>query len=439
MAHKFFLSWQVDTPTSEGRNFIENCLSKALLQVARDAEIEEAVRDEGLAVDSDTKDVSGMPPIMDIIFGKIDVAAAFVADLTFVGRRLDGKRLMPNPNVIIEYGWAMKSLTYNRVIGVMNTAYGDPATEPLPFDLGHLRRPICYNLAANADEATRKIEREKLVSQFKKAAQAVLKSKEFLKTLPLPPQPAVFVSKAPQDGLARFRLKDSPLGLSEGGGIFGGKINEKIFLESGPATWLHIFPSNALNKEFSSEEIKVAMNNDLLMPMGRMSPLDTIRLRAIDGYGRFIAPKSETGETLNAGMVAFTFKSGEVWTVNSSCLGGDINHYAENGRFGIPVGLEQHFRRAFFDYTTVLSRLGVSPPYSWIAGLEGIEGQRLCVPMSINNFAGFTTDGHCATDTVKDQGTYNLGDSITTILSPLFRKLYEACNVSRPDWLDIES
>jgi Molybdopterin-binding domain of aldehyde dehydrogenase len=50
---------------------------------------------------------------VETIFRKIDKAAAFVPDLTLVSERRDG-RPTPNPNVLIEYGWALKSLGHGR-------------------------------------------------------------------------------------------------------------------------------------------------------------------------------------------------------------------------------------------------------------------------------------------------------------------------------------
>ena len=41
-----FYSWQTDTPTREGRNFIEKALKNAIKKLASDTEVEEAVREE---------------------------------------------------------------------------------------------------------------------------------------------------------------------------------------------------------------------------------------------------------------------------------------------------------------------------------------------------------------------------------------------------------
>ena len=59
-----FFSWQTDTPTREGRNFIEKALKNAIKKLASDTEVEEAIREE-LEMDKDTLDVPGSPAIVD--------------------------------------------------------------------------------------------------------------------------------------------------------------------------------------------------------------------------------------------------------------------------------------------------------------------------------------------------------------------------------------
>jgi hypothetical protein len=133
MPSTIFFSWQADTKTRSGRNFIERALTRAASRISEDTEVEEAVR-EGLTVDRDTMGVAGSPPIVETIFRKIDQAAVFVPDLTFTGKRLDG-RPTPNPNVLVEYGWALKSLGYGRIVPVMNIAHGDPIADAMPFNM----------------------------------------------------------------------------------------------------------------------------------------------------------------------------------------------------------------------------------------------------------------------------------------------------------------
>jgi hypothetical protein len=63
------------------------------------------------------------------------------------------KKLIPNPNVTLELGYAARSIGWDRIICVMNTAFGPP--EELIFDLRHRRWPICYKLEGEGGEAIR--------------------------------------------------------------------------------------------------------------------------------------------------------------------------------------------------------------------------------------------------------------------------------------------
>ena len=168
-----FYSWQLDRPAKTGRNLIERALLRAIASLRDDIELEEPVRAE-LEVDRDTKGVAGTPPIVDTIFAKIDAASIFVPDLTFAGHRVDG-RPTPNPNVLIEYGWALKQHGHGRMVPVMNIAHGKPSSETLPFDMQHLRHPIQYDCPDNADDATRSAAQATLVKTLAGAIRDILK------------------------------------------------------------------------------------------------------------------------------------------------------------------------------------------------------------------------------------------------------------------------
>jgi hypothetical protein len=102
-------------------------------------------------IDRDTSGLTGAPEIAAAIFGKIDMAQVFVCDVSIIGRATD-KRPTPNPNVLVELGYALKKLGWERVVLVMNTAFGSP--EDLPFDL-RSRRVLSYNVSRDTpDKAT---------------------------------------------------------------------------------------------------------------------------------------------------------------------------------------------------------------------------------------------------------------------------------------------
>lgn len=171
MPQHIFFSWQVDRLSLTGRNLIERALGDAIVALKADADIDPAYRE--LVIDRDTSGVPGSPPLVETIFAKVDAATAFLSDLTYVASRADG-RLMPNPNVLLEHGWALRALTWRRVISVMNIAHGSPEDQPLPFDLQHFRRPILYNCPDDADQATRRAARDALAGAFRDALRAIL-------------------------------------------------------------------------------------------------------------------------------------------------------------------------------------------------------------------------------------------------------------------------
>ena len=252
-----FFSWQADTETKVGRNFIERALERAAVRIGGDANVEEAVRD--LSVDRDTKDVPGSPPIVDTIFRKIDDAAVFVPDLTFVGDRLDGRRT-PNPNVLIEYGWALKSLGHGRIVPVMNTAFGKPTPEAMPFNLRHLRNPILYDCPLDADDDRRRQVREELARQLEHAIRAVLTSDK-LRESPAPPPP--FQALSPADGPGKFRKSGEPLGVSDG---YIGRPSAEVVLANGPVIWLRVMPTVDPDTRWSVTDLaRVAKTPNLII------------------------------------------------------------------------------------------------------------------------------------------------------------------------------
>jgi hypothetical protein len=153
--HKIFYAWQSDTSTKLNRHFIHRAIENAIELLNEGIDIEDAPAFE---IDHDTKDVPGHPSVADTICEKIDQCAIFLADVTFVTKytKADGVAVKwaPNPNVMIELGYARRAKGAKRTIEVMNT--GTPVSgkpTDLPFDLAHLRHPIQYKLTDAKDEA----------------------------------------------------------------------------------------------------------------------------------------------------------------------------------------------------------------------------------------------------------------------------------------------
>jgi hypothetical protein len=188
--HVIFYSWQSDLEPALTREFIEDALRAAATNLKGDEKVKiEAV------VDRDTVGVVGTPGIAETILQKIDECDVFVCDVsiinsseevskanflvqlvravahvilerTFKYRRI--KRLAPNPNVLIELGYAAGRIGWDRIILLQNTAYGDPGT--LPFDLRN-RRTIPFNLSA---KETRPDEKQQLRNELEGALRKAL-------------------------------------------------------------------------------------------------------------------------------------------------------------------------------------------------------------------------------------------------------------------------
>ncbi len=148
-----FYSWQSDLPNSTNRGFILSALEGAVTRIANDDTIEvEPV------VDRDTQGVSGSPDIASTIFSKITASNIFVADVSIIAHH-EGERPTPNPNVLIELGYALKSLGHEKIILVFNSAFGE--IEELPFDLRTRRLMIYKTSPDDANKASEKLVLEK--------------------------------------------------------------------------------------------------------------------------------------------------------------------------------------------------------------------------------------------------------------------------------------
>lgn len=158
-----FYSWQSDLPNACNRGFIQTALEEAASTIAADNTVSiEPV------IDRDTKGVPGAPDIASTIFAKITAAHLFVADVS-ITTRVEGQRPTPNPNVLIELGYALKALGHERVVLVFNQAFGK--LEDLPFDL-RTRRVLRYEMPKECQE--RAPERRRLEDQLDDALRAGL-------------------------------------------------------------------------------------------------------------------------------------------------------------------------------------------------------------------------------------------------------------------------
>lgn len=150
MANTVFFAWQLDTPSEHNKKFIWEALTSAAQNTTMKGRPELSPRPE-----TDTQGVPGTPNIVQTIFKRIRACSVFVADLSFVGSTANGKQI-PNPNVLIELGFAVRSIGWERTILVLNNALG--RANALPFDILQHRWPIEYHVAEKTQVRDRRFE-----------------------------------------------------------------------------------------------------------------------------------------------------------------------------------------------------------------------------------------------------------------------------------------
>ena len=138
-----FWSWQSDLDARVTRDVVRDALAAAIANLH--AELEERAE-----LTSDTKGVPGSPDIVATILAKIEAAAVFVGDVTPIATSSGGK-VVANPNVLIELGYAKRALGLERIVLVWNTAFEGATPERLPFDMRGRRAPIGFRLPPGAD------------------------------------------------------------------------------------------------------------------------------------------------------------------------------------------------------------------------------------------------------------------------------------------------
>jgi hypothetical protein len=349
MTMNVFWSWQSDSLEKNNRFFVRDALELALEQVADDLALTEADRPE---VDHDTKGKPGLVSIVDTIFEKINQAAVFVGDLTYVGKTERGK-LLPNPNIMIELGHAITSLGPERIILVSNQAYGG-RPEDLPFDLRHRRAPISYYLPDTASSEDRKKAQRELVRPLASALAGCLGRvlDQSAKTVDYPAAPA------------RLNDRSTWLGTDE-------KIEHHgFFHEGGMTTWdvleaprfyLRVIPARYDGKKRPREihDLRSQHPLNILYPWtsgdGGVNSLGVVQVGILQDQKAFAATQ-------------WFKKTSEVWAFNCNATFDDHGQRCLAGGI-IPRSWREHLDRtlAFLDHIKVRGPLQVE------AGVTGLK------------------------------------------------------------------
>jgi Predicted nucleotide-binding protein containing TIR-like domain len=140
---RVFFSWQSDSPSETNMNAIRAALKKAAKEIKRKSS------DFNIVLDEATRDTSGSPNIASKIFEKIDKTQVFIADITTITPE-NATRPSANPNVLVELGYAVAKVGWDRIVLLLNDTIGNFPSD-LPFDIVQ-NRVSNYSLCEGTQE-----------------------------------------------------------------------------------------------------------------------------------------------------------------------------------------------------------------------------------------------------------------------------------------------
>lgn len=405
MPRSVFFSWQSDVKIN--RNFIRSALDEAVARLETDSTIDEALRE--FVVDQDTQGVPGTPTVVDAILEKIRSADIFVADLTIInGNELH--RRTPNPNVLLEYGYAIHALSDRRIIGVFNENFGSP--EDLPFDLKHKRWPIRFTLKEKA--ADRAEQKTQLVQALVDAIKAIIPQFEVVLQ---PRTQTKHIPIEPADGVGLLRQSEDYLCVTQEG--------TQINFDSGPYSFLRFIPGEAVQELSNRAATQIVQR--ILQPISGARSGGGYFGRHSTGAVTYWSTQNNPNVALDASEL---FLSGEIWGNNSYLLrplrsrGQDIKY--------IPTGaFEECFVDAFVNYIEAAKEIGVTLPISVNAGVVGIKNFTLAVEPRYFMYDKYA--GHILEDRIVfEQSLDNWESDAFDFLEPFFERVYDKAGVIRP-------
>ena len=339
-----FYAWQSDRPQNVNRNFIRKALDDAAERMTADPTLNVRV-----SIDADTEGVVGTPAVTETILKKIQAANIFVPDLTFVGKT-EGGKLIPNPNVMVEYGYALRALTFEAMMPIMNVHFGGP-TE-LPFDLGHVRYPTQYELRPDVPDGERRTSRDKLSAILESILRLMAQhiqgkaraGNPFVPHEPVRP-PAFFFQ--PQDVIANF----------------GYPGEQEFRFKRDRAVYLRVYPVFADQPAIGPRRaLEVAAK---VLPLQKT----TSSIKAPNDWGAVnLEPHGD-------GIKSFTqvFETGELWGVSEEPF--------RSNKMVSAIGVEKSLAVTLENYRIVYEQdLLMRPPIVLEFGVVGLKDHFLHVP-----------------------------------------------------------
>lgn len=140
---RIFFSWQSDLKGT--KSYIQSVIAKNIEKIVKKLDVK-------IHIDQDSRGEDGSKNIDEAIVQKINNCDLFIADVTPVYTveedETKAKKCIPNPNVMLELGYAISCLGWSRCILLWNSSCGK--TNYAPFDIrNHSIKTFNYNNDTN--------------------------------------------------------------------------------------------------------------------------------------------------------------------------------------------------------------------------------------------------------------------------------------------------
>lgn len=333
-------------------------------------------------------------------------------------------KLVPNPNVMLEYGYALRAKSHSVMIPLMNRAHG-PA-EKLPFDMGHLRYPLQYCLPATATNAERRAVRKTLTGEFETILRLMIAR--------TPAQPGTPFQEALSVASPAYFF---PRGASIA--TFGFPGEQEYQFEGDEAIYLRLFPkySDGQSKPGRANLRTLLHNRRVVNPMS----FTIGGIASSNDFGWITIDPSSS--TLTKGITQ-VFPTGELWGINSNVFSlAAMRHTIFSPdeaatAFGI-ISAEKLYTRALENYVSVATvDMKLRPPLVVELGAVGLKGVYMGAPHP--EFTGGHYYGPIREESLVRR--YDLQDTqsagLFDVLRRFFEELYDLAELSRSDVLTDE-
>lgn len=424
---KVFWSWQSDTPGKVGRHFVRECLEKAIQQLKEEADIEEAERDDlnELHLDHDRKSVPGSPDLARTIFQKIDAATVFVGDVSLTGASDNGAKRIINANVAIELGYSLKVLTDERLIMVMNEAFG--GREHLPFDLAHKAGPIMFSLKEDADAETTKAAATQLTGHLKVSLRDILNSArvaDATHSQSALPKNSVVPLAQDEDATSPFVGSERIVRLHA---PYGRELISDVFWTAGPHLFIRLLPLEAPSPLLRIPKLIDGFRQGRPSIIGGWAAVNW----GANEKGAALLSVQQSEKQITTRNFTQISRYGELWSVDGDCFSKKDNAVW----FVEPIFIQalEGFLRFLRGQTLVRG------PAKLIAGMESVQDVRMVLPeppagrhWPRGPFTLGCTQKRIIWKTQIDIGT---AASSAALFNEFFQEIWDAFQWQRPEWL----